>query len=92
MFLKMMATKSYIMGCYQAMIETKGLRDCQCPPVRVVTHPRGYNQDTWRSESLFFQTIVKKVKNDHQCPTSSDFMPNFMDCIDHVECNDPISR
>ena len=92
--LKMMATKAYIFGCYQAMIETKGIKDCQCT-LQVTARPRGYEQDTWRSEALFFQETVSKistVKKYHECPGSGDFMPNFMDCEDHVECNDPISR
>ena len=90
----MMATKAYMFGCYQAMIETKGIKDCRCTQ-DVVAHPRGYEQDTWRSEALFFQETVSKiskVKKYHECPASGDFMPNFMDCEDHVECNDPISR
>ena len=90
----MMATKAYMFGCYQAMIETKGIKDCRCTQ-NVVAHPRGYEEDTWRSEALFFQDTVskiKKVKKYHECPASDDFMPNFMDCEDHVECNDPISR
>ena len=93
--LRMMSTKAYILGCYQAMIETKGIKDCQCLPFHVVTRPRGYEEDTWRSESLFFQhtiTKISKLKTYHECPASEDFMPNFMDCVDHVECNDPISR
>ena len=35
--LKMMATKSYIFGCFQAMLETKGIQDCIC--VCVITRP-----------------------------------------------------
>ena len=92
--LKMMTTKAYILGCYQAMIETKGIKDCQCTN-RIMTRPRGYEEDTWRSESIFFQETVSKIsqeKRRHECPSSEDFMPDFMDCEDHVECNDPISR
>ena len=94
LILKMMATKAYIFGCYQAMIETKGIKDCQCK-LHVMARPRGYEQDTWRSEAIFFQETVSKistVKKYHECPASDDFMPNSMDCEDHVECNDPISR
>ena len=92
--LKMMTTKAYILGCYQAMIETKGIKDCQCT-VTTLTRPRGYEQDTWRSESIFFQETVSKMskeKRTHDCPSSEDFMPDFMNCEEHVECNDPISR
>ena len=93
--LRMMSTKAYILGCYQAMIETKGIKDCQCLAFHVVTRPRGFEEDTWRSESIFFQDTIAKIskpKMIHECPASEDFMPNFMDCVDHVECNDPISR
>ena len=91
--LRMMATKSYILGCYQAMIETKGIKDCQCGPKQTVI-PRGYDFETWRSESMFLQMGISqiKVKTYHECPISEDFRPDFMDCEDHVECNDPISR
>ena len=94
LILKMMATKAYIFGCYQAMIETKGIKDCQCK-LHIMARPRGYEEDTWRSEAIFFQETVSKistVKKYHECPASDDFMLNSMDCEDHVECNDPISR
>ena len=89
--LRMMATKSYILGCYQAMMETIGIQDCQCNPANVIINPRSWAQETWRSEAIVFQTTLKE-KNDHDCPAHVDFMPNFMDCEDHVECHDPISK
>ena len=37
--LKMMATKFYIFGCFQAMLETKGIQDCTCQCISVITKP-----------------------------------------------------
>ena len=89
--LRMMATKSYMLGCYQAMIETIGIQDCQCGPASIVTNPKSWAQETLRSEYIVFQTALKE-KNNHDCPAHVDFMPNFMDCEHHVECHDPISK
>ena len=83
--LDMMATKAYIFGCYQAMLETKGIQDCICEEISVeVTQPTDVAE--------FFQSILPREPNYHYCPASEDFLPDFMDCTDHVECNDPISR
>ena len=83
---KMMATKAYMLGCYQAMIETKGMHDCQCE-INVMTNPTGFKQALWQSLSK-----IKPIEGCHDCPAADNFVPNFMDCEDHVECNDPISR
>ena len=37
--LKMMATESYIFGCFQAMLEMKGIQDCACQMTSVITKP-----------------------------------------------------
>ena len=83
--LDMMATKAYIFGSYQAMLEMKGIQDCICEEISVeVTQPT--------DGTLFFHAILQSQPNYHHCPASEGFLPDFMDCTDHVECNDPISR
>ena len=83
--LDMMATKAYIFGCYQAMLEIKGIQDCICEEISVeVTQPT--------DGAVFFHAILQSQPNYHYCPASEVFLPDFMDCTDHVECNDPISR
>ena len=83
--LDMMATKAYIFGCYQAMLETKGIQDCICEEISVeVTQPTDVAE--------FFQSILPREPNYHYCPASEGFLPDFMNCTYHVESNDPISR
>ena len=89
--LKMMATKSYIFGCYYAMVETKGIQDCICDKISVTSESHEHRRlsDT---AVIFFKTVLPRDQDFHTCPASEDFLPDFMDCMDHVECNDPISR
>ena len=37
--LKMMSTKAYIFGCFQAMLETQGIQDCICKMNSVIFKP-----------------------------------------------------
>ena len=89
--LKMMATKSYIFGCYQAMLETQGIQNCICDKINIVPDPPEHriSSDT---AAIFFKTVLPRDQDYHTCPANESFLPDFMDCTDHVECNDPISR
>ena len=85
--LKMMASKSYIFGCYQAMLETKSFQNCICDQLSVVTL-----RSNRQSKARFLESIRSRKHIPQQCPAEEDFVPNFLDCTLHVECNDPISR
>ena len=95
--LRLMAKRSYIISCYESVVESKnysntpespgspgyfrGAEDCNC-----------YTEDTTIGlEMNSNENIEKEDVEFHYCPAHSNFKPN-MHCNQHVECNDPIYR
>ena len=73
------------------MLETQGIQDCICDKISIVPDPLEHriSSDT---AAIFFKTVLPRDQDYHTCPANESFLPDFMDCTDHVECNDPISR
>ena len=87
--LKLMAKTSYILSCYDAIIETKvdengEINDCGC-------------QSTFNSrhDSFVLETPIRDlgtrilIESKHFCADNKDFERELF-CTVHVECNDPI--
>ena len=86
--LKLMAKKSYIFSCYEAVIESKmdhngQINDCECQSTISM-------MDSCDGVPLKTETRVS-FERQHSCASNVYFEPDLF-CADHVECNDPIFR
>jgi hypothetical protein len=102
--LRLMAKRSYIISCYESVVESKNYSDSDTndsdssePPgspgyFQSAEDCQCYTENIKISvEMNSFENIEKEDFEFHYCPAHAYFKPN-MHCNQHVECNDPIYR
>ena len=100
--LRLMAKRSYIISCYESVVESKNYSnekesDFSEPPgspgyFQGAEDCQCYTENTTIGiEMNSYENIEKEDIEFHYCPAHKFFKPN-MHCNQHVECNDPIYR
>ena len=100
--LRLMAKRSYIISCYESVVESKCYSCTKDSDSLESPGSPGYFQGaedcqcytentTIGIEMNSYENIEKEDIEFHYCPAHKFFKPN-MHCNQHVECNDPIYR